>query len=66
MRFMRRSLSKVFWSRTDRMLRPRRSAITSKTMLATFSPLVLDRVSSSNSEPAVCGRSAAVSEYEIW
>ncbi len=35
-------------------------------MSATFSPPVLDKVSSSNSESAVCGRSPAVSEYGIW
>ena len=65
-RFWRRAMSKVCWSRTERMLRPRRSTITSKMMLATSSPLVLDNVSSSNSEPAVCGRSPTRSEPGTW
>lgn len=46
------------------MFRPRRSTMMVKITLATFSPLAVERLSSSSSEPAVCGRSPTRSEDE--
>ena len=58
MRRLRRSAtSKVFWSRIDRMLRPRRSWMVSKMTFAAFAPSAVITASSSSCEPALCGRS---------
>ena len=58
MRRLRRSfMSKVFWSRTDRNVRPERSSISLNTMLASLSPPGLKMASSRICEPGVCGRS---------
>ena len=60
-RFLRSATSKVFWSRTDRMLRPRRSWIGAKTTLASRAPSAPTMASSSSSEPARCGLSETFS-----
>src|SRR5579859_3199249 len=56
-RLRRSDSSKVFWSRTERMLRPRRSWIVSKTTFAALPPSAFATESSSSAEPGECGRS---------
>ncbi len=57
-RFLRSAVSNVFWSRTDRMLRPRRSWIGAKMTLATFSPAVVEHAQLQQLGAGACAAAA--------